>query len=187
MKEQNRREFLKRTGLVTGVSLLAGAGVSWGQGSEAKSGNVGIAKPSRLRCEYLDDPESIDFASPGLSWEVMTDDPVARAVDQTAYQLFAASSLDLINVNRGDLWDSGKVESDRTVGVAHGGTPLGSRAGCYWKVRIWDQHGNVSKWSQTAKFSEGFPKTNLSDVTTPTPIIYQGVRHRISRTTSASP
>lgn len=101
MKGQNRREFLKRTGLVTGVSLLAGAGVSWGQGSEAKSGNVGIAKPSRLRCEYLDDPESIDFAPPGLSWEVMTDDQVARAVDQTAYQVFAASSLYWINVNRG--------------------------------------------------------------------------------------
>jgi alpha-L-rhamnosidase len=105
-----------------------------------------------LRCEYLTDPLGIDASNPRLSWILSSDQ---RGERQTAYQILVASSLDLLNANTGDLWDSGKVISDETSQIAYGGEPLGSRQNCFWKVRTWDHDGNPSAWSSTARWQMG--------------------------------
>ena len=50
----------------------------------------------------------------------------------------------------GDLWDTGKVESDRSVHVEYARRALMSRMWCYWKVRVWDDRGQCSAWSAPA-------------------------------------
>jgi alpha-L-rhamnosidase len=103
------------------------------------------AEVTNLRCEYLEDPLGIDVAKPRLSWKLETGNwkletgnlKLERGIKQTAYQVLVASSEELLNKDQGDLWDSGKVESDQSIQVEYKGKPLQSRIQCYWKVRAW--------------------------------------------------
>jgi len=108
--------------------------------------------PERLRCEYLQNPQGIEETVPRLSWIVTS---TQRGQKQTAYQILVASSAKILAENDGDLWDTGKVESDETVNIPYDGRPLASRMMCYWKVRSWDKDREPSAWSAPAKWSMG--------------------------------
>ncbi|HOL31018.1 MAG TPA: family 78 glycoside hydrolase catalytic domain [Anaerohalosphaeraceae bacterium] len=108
--------------------------------------------PVLLRCEYRTDPIGIDIISPRFSWQLQSDQ---RGQKQTAYQIYVASDLQLLQNNQPDMWDSGKVQSDETAAVAYAGKPLASDSVYFWKVRLWDKDGNSSPWSLPAKWSMG--------------------------------
>jgi len=105
-----------------------------------------------LRTDSQVNPINVDSAQPQLAWQI---DSATRAYRQSVYQIIVSSSLELLNANHGDLWDSGKVASARSVQVTYGGVPLQSRTDCYWKVRVWDSHGRVSAWSSPAAWRMG--------------------------------
>lgn len=105
-----------------------------------------------LRCEQLTDPLGIDADAPRLNWNLESDQ---RAQVQSAYRILVASSRELLDQGRGDLWDSGKVGSDQCVQIAYAGKPLASHAQCWWKVRVWDRDGRESSWSKPARWSMG--------------------------------
>jgi len=67
-----------------------------------------------LRCEYLQDPIGIDVQNPRLSWKIKSDQGNQQ---QIAYQILAATKLELLNKNSGDAWDSGKVYSDQSIHI----------------------------------------------------------------------
>lgn len=108
-----------------------------------------------LRTEYRVDPRGIDATQPRLSWLVTPVNPAARGVRQTAFQVQAASSADALAAGRADLWDSGKVDSPRSIQVVYAGKPLASGAQVYWKVRVWDEKDAASPWSDPARWSMG--------------------------------
>ncbi|MGW0087327.1 family 78 glycoside hydrolase catalytic domain [Streptomyces sp. NPDC003393] len=54
-----------------------------------------------------------------------------------------------------DVWDSGKVGSDQSVDVGYGGPALTSHTGYHWSVRVWDDQGTASGWSDDATFETG--------------------------------
>ncbi len=105
-----------------------------------------------LRCEYRVNPLGIDVVRPRLSWVLESS---RRCQKQTAYRLLVASSAKNLKESRGDLLDTGKVESDRSIHVEYGGWPLKSRMRCYWKVKVWDKDGRDSQWSRLALWSMG--------------------------------
>lgn len=105
-----------------------------------------------LRCEYLIDPMGIDEIQPRLSWVIRSDD---RAQIQTAYQILVADSAQALAENRASFWDSGKVASGNSTAVVYAGNSLDSGQRFFWKVRVWDKHGNPSGWSSPAKWSTG--------------------------------
>ncbi len=105
-----------------------------------------------LRCEYLSNPLGIDVVKPRLSWTLA---PGPRGRQQSAYQVLVASNPVDLQQNHGDLWDSGKVNSDQTAFVAYAGQPLASGAHAWWKVRVWDQDGHATPWSAPAHWSIG--------------------------------
>jgi alpha-L-rhamnosidase len=94
-----------------------------------------------LRCEYRSNPAEIDEKRPRLGW-VLTSSQ--RNQVQSAYQVLVATSEAALANDRGDLWNSGKVVSSRSVHVVYDGKPLASRTICYWKTRVWDGEGRVS-------------------------------------------
>ncbi|HWQ90581.1 MAG TPA: family 78 glycoside hydrolase catalytic domain, partial [Clostridia bacterium] len=108
--------------------------------------------PARLRCEYLEQPLAIDTAQPRLNWVV---ESAERGQRQTACRILVASSAALLEKHRGDLWDSGKMETDQTVHVVYAGKPLRSGQDCYWKVQVWDKDGQPSAWSPVARWAMG--------------------------------
>jgi alpha-L-rhamnosidase len=108
--------------------------------------------PGRLRCEYRQDPVGIDEAVPRLSWIVASDE---RGQKQTAYRILVATSTGQLAEDRGDQWDSGKVDGGQTVNVEYRGAKLTSRQVCHWKVQVWDKEGQPSDWSAPAFWSMG--------------------------------
>lgn len=108
--------------------------------------------PHNLTCEYLVNPLGIDVLRPRLSWILESKE---RQQKQTAYQILVSSSREKLDGDEGDLWDSGKVDSDQSVHVEYRGKELTSRQRCWWKARVWDKDGMMSPWSQSAKWSMG--------------------------------
>ena len=53
------------------------------------------------------------------------------------------------------MWDSGRVESDQSVHVVYAGTPLKSQQRYFWKVRVWDQDGQPTPYSEPAWWEMG--------------------------------
>ncbi|MGB6931901.1 MAG: family 78 glycoside hydrolase catalytic domain [Acidobacteriaceae bacterium] len=111
--------------------------------------------PAKLRCEYAVNPLGIDETEPRLSWIVEAATPELRALRQSAYQIVASSSRENCDSGNGDLWDTGKVDSDRSIQIEYRGKPLVSRQSVWWKVRTWDQDGRRSNWSETATWTMG--------------------------------
>jgi len=112
--------------------------------------------PVNLRTEYRVEPQGVDVAQPRLSWTL---DSASRAQSQSAYQILVASSRTVLDGGHADLWDSGKVASSATFGVAYAGKPLSSHLRCYWKVKVWDGHNTPSNWSPAASWTVGFLHT----------------------------
>jgi alpha-L-rhamnosidase len=96
------------------------------------------------------DPLGVDAARPALGW--IPDAPEAQT--QTAFRVIVGS-LDGLDRDHGDRWDSGPVPSEACEGVPYAGTPLTSRERCFWKVRLWDRTGRPGPWSDPAVFEMG--------------------------------
>ncbi|MGO9262250.1 MAG: family 78 glycoside hydrolase catalytic domain [Bryobacteraceae bacterium] len=126
--------------------ILSAAVTLWGASS---------VRPERLRCEYRVNPAGIDAAEPRLSWVLAPANPKARGLRQTAYRVLVASTGQALRGNTGDLWDSGKVESDQSIQVVYRGKPLTSGVAAFWEVQVWDQDGHASDWSAAAGWSMG--------------------------------
>lgn len=107
---------------------------------------------THLRCEYRTDPLGIDILQPRLSWVLQSS---VRGQKQTAYRVLVADNRASLDQNEGNLWDSGKVESDETIHILYQGKPMTSRTHCYWKVCAWDKEGQQSPWSEVASWSMG--------------------------------
>ena len=70
--------------------------------------------PVGLRCEYRADPLGIDERFPRLSWALESE---GRGQVQSAYRVLVARSEEDLESEANLLWDSGRVESGRTIGV----------------------------------------------------------------------
>lgn len=119
-----------------------------GQGVVAKAS----FHPVQLKCEHKFSPLGVEMSSPRFAWWV---DASERGFKQAAYQIMVASAEDKLSGKQPDVWNSGKVTSAENFFVAYAGKPLQSAQRYYWKVRIWDQSGKASAWSEAATFVTG--------------------------------
>ena len=91
------------------------------------------------KCEQRSCPLGIDVPRPVLGWTLASS---RRGDRQTAYQILAASDASLLaEGGKPDLWDSGKVDSDNSLGIIYAGKPLTSGLRVWWQVRVWDRDG----------------------------------------------
>jgi alpha-L-rhamnosidase len=104
--------------------------------------------PAGLRCAHLVNPLGVAPARVRLSWVL---EGTGRL--QRAYQVQVMHNEQwLTSPAEGLTWDSGRVESGASADVAYAGRPL-TRGGRYaWKVRVWDDDGQLSEWSEPASF-----------------------------------
>ncbi|TDX01388.1 alpha-L-rhamnosidase [Dinghuibacter silviterrae] len=102
-----------------------------------------------LRCEGRVNPMGIDAPRPVLSW-VLTGNE--RGIRQVAYQV-------IVSGKKGERWNSGKVTSNRSIGIPYKGKALESREALTWKVRVWTNYG-VSAWSAPAHWTMGLLRSS---------------------------
>jgi hypothetical protein len=93
----------------------------------------------------------IEDRHPRLSWRLASDVP---GQVQTAYRVVVSESSDALESTSGSYWDTGKV-SRSAQHVRYGGEPLSAGTTYFWKVMVWDQDGQGSSWSASAKFTTG--------------------------------
>lgn len=106
----------------------------------------------RMRTEYLTEPLGIDQPRPRFSW-LLEDEGYGKR--QTAYRLLAASDPMLLEEDRPDLWDSGRIQSAATSQIRYGGRSLAFGQKVYWRCVSFDEAGAASR-SDVASFTLGF-------------------------------
>lgn len=136
------------------ISLAASAFLLLASFHPAKENSPNLVV-TQLRCEYLTNPLGIDVAQPRLSWVLETANDSSRGQRQTAYQIIVAKTSEKLNADQGDAWNSGKTSSDQTIQLPYAGEALESKGTYYWKVRVWDESGHPSNWSDAAFWSVG--------------------------------
>ena len=117
------------------------------------------AIPVNLSCDFWTNPQGIDVPNPVLSWTIQTQSDI-RAMHQSAYQVLVASSFENLKKGDGDLWNSGKVQSDHMGQITYAGKTLQSSQQCWWKVKIWSEKGIESAWSETSQWTMGILNPN---------------------------
>lgn len=106
-----------------------------------------------MRCEHLENPIAIDTVKPMLSWWYLAP---RRGQRSMSAHIQVASRPELLRVGRPDLWDSGaKTLPHGDPWLTYAGRPLRSRQQCHWRVRVRDEQGRWSIWSQPAQFGIG--------------------------------
>jgi alpha-L-rhamnosidase len=108
--------------------------------------------PVNLKLDYAVDPVGTDNTAPAFSWELVS---AERSRFQSAYRVLVASSKEKCVQGVGDIWDSGKRDSNRANGVRFDGSPLKSARKYWWSVNVWDQNDNESGFAEPAHFITG--------------------------------
>ncbi|WP_308290241.1 family 78 glycoside hydrolase catalytic domain [Mumia sp. zg.B53] len=141
--------------LVAAAALLLGLQTPAAATIDASASTAATASSApptvgALRVNGTENPLGIDGRKPRLGWQLDAD---RRGVTQSAYQVRVARSE--ARLSDPDVWDSGKVESRQSVEVPYGGPALASGTGYVWSVRVWDDTGAASSWSDPATFETG--------------------------------
>ncbi len=153
VERKSRSGVSRRTvlGGAAGAAVVAGGPFAAGAAADGDGGDGagrGI-RPVRLTTEHLVEPLGIDAGAPRLGWRLAAD---GRDRRQTAYRIVVASGREGAAAGRGDVWDSGRVESAEQSARVYEGPPLASRTRYHWAVRAWDEGGRPGPWSEVSWF-----------------------------------
>lgn len=102
-----------------------------------------------MLCEHAETFVVINTPMPRFGWKLESN---INGAYQTAYEIMLSSKPALLDENNPDMWNSHKVVSSQSHYIVYEGNPLKKGCGYYWKVRVWDNTGKPSEWSQTASF-----------------------------------
>lgn len=117
--------------------------------SSAQTNQSSNLRITELRCEQRSEPLNVDTDKPRFSWILESDQ---RGAGQSAFELMAATSADLLASERADLWKSGKQTSGESHLIEFAGSPLKSNQQVFWTVRVWDENGHPTPWSKPSRF-----------------------------------
>jgi alpha-L-rhamnosidase len=104
----------------------------------------------------VSNPLAVDRDAVRFTWRQAD---AGRGAVQTAYQILVATSRKHLAAGKGDLWDSDKVESDRSAAVAYSGAALPAATRLWWKVREWNKAGKPGPFSAPAWFDSGLEQS----------------------------
>ena len=107
---------------------------------------MGNLQATKLTCEYRANPLGIGVPNPRLSWQLESD---RRGTLQQGYRLIVSVEADAPGTS---LWDTGYVASEESIQIEYAGPALRSRTCYVWKVKVWDDAGRESDWSEEAWF-----------------------------------
>lgn len=106
---------------------------------------------SSLTCEYRVNPIGLDTTQPRFTWQLESD---LKHTIQSAYHIQVSRVENSFEPSR-LVWDSGHIQSEQSVLVVYEGQELLARNRYFYRVKVWDQSGLQSPWSDTAFWEMG--------------------------------
>lgn len=106
---------------------------------------------AELQTEHQVNPTSLSTTTPRLSWKIKSQ---LKNTLQTAYDIRVGTDKSGLAAGKNLVW-TGSVKSEQSVLVPYAGSALQSKTRYYWQVRIKDNHGNTSAWSNVQFFQTG--------------------------------
>jgi alpha-L-rhamnosidase len=103
-----------------------------------------------LTCEHKKDPIGLDVKQPRFSWKI---NGTGNNIMQSAYSVRVSTDQKFSSTKI--VWQTGKTESEESILQAYAGTDLKSGQRYFWQVKIWDNKGRESKWSDVAFWEMG--------------------------------
>jgi alpha-L-rhamnosidase len=119
-------------------------------GSCARHDNMLVVEKTTLN--FSENPLGIESMSPGFAWQLRSD---LRDQSQSAYQIVVSDNKKDIDASTGNIWNSGRIASAKSLLVPYLGPKLLPAKKYFWKVKVWNQDGKESSWSKTAWFLTG--------------------------------
>ena len=95
-----------------------------------------------LTVEYKTEPLGLDDTHPRFSWKLRTE---KKNTLQAAYRLTVTGG--------GETWDTGRVESERSILIAYAGPALKPRTEYAWSVTAWTDQGEEA--AASSRFETG--------------------------------
>jgi len=105
--------------------------------------------PVGLRCAHQVNPLGIAPDRVRMSWALRG---LGTGRAQRAYQVLVAPDGEQLSEDGNLSWDSGRVESASSGDICYAGEALARGARYTWQVRVWDDQGQASGWSDSAAF-----------------------------------
>ncbi|HPT22640.1 MAG TPA: alpha-L-rhamnosidase N-terminal domain-containing protein, partial [Bacteroidales bacterium] len=103
-----------------------------------------------LTCEHATNPLGIEVAQPRFSWKITG---TGNNIMQTAYSIRVATDR---KFSSGKIvWQVEKTASDESILQNYKGSQLKSGQRYFWQVKVWDNKGRSSKWSEPVFFEMG--------------------------------
>ena len=137
-----------------GAALILAA---WFHAGAGAAGAAHLLRPSALRCDGKSEPAAVAHAHPEFSWRLAAASPALHGVSQSAYRIQVAASegsFAPVEGAQGILWDTGKIASAATAGIAYAGAVLEPQRAYAWRVEVWDEQQRASGWSATAHWTQ---------------------------------
>jgi alpha-L-rhamnosidase len=100
---------------------------------------------SELQVDYQTQPLGIDVEIPRFSWQMVASTS-ERGISQNAFQIVVTDEKGTV------VWDSGKVESDSSLGIPYEGEKLLPKTKYNYTITVWNQNGKTltnSSWFET--------------------------------------
>ncbi|WP_428312897.1 family 78 glycoside hydrolase catalytic domain [Hydrocarboniphaga sp.] len=131
------------------VLLLAAlVGVAVAALQPAQAGGTGELSVAGTTTNARTRPLGIGVDDISLAWTLAAS---VRGAHQQAYQVRVGTQP-----GSADIWDSGKLKSDRQIDVTLPATlKLQPATRYHWQVRAWDRHGRAGAWSAPDWFETG--------------------------------
>jgi len=117
--------------------------------------------PVNLTAEMAENPLTVVQDQPRLSWQLVSKESNSS---QIGYQILVGSSEEKLKEDFGDIWDSGRINSNKNLQISYGGSPLKNETKYFWKVKVWNQEGEMSKWSKNAFFRTAPLESELNPI-----------------------
>ncbi|KRE52226.1 family 78 glycoside hydrolase catalytic domain [Paenibacillus sp. Soil724D2] len=104
-----------------------------------------------LTCEYRVNPIGLDTTQPRFTWQLESD---IKHTIQSAYHIQVSRVENSFEPSR-LVWDSGHIQSEQSVLVVYEGQEMLARNRYFYRVKVWDQSGLQSPWSEIAFWEMG--------------------------------
>jgi len=113
-----------------------------------------LPPPHNLLCNNRPHPLGVTSFQPQLQFTI------PGGLMAQYIQIQVATLPEILERHKGDVWDTGKIQSSDSI-IRYQGNSLQSSAKYYWRIRYWDSKDQISDYSEINHWEMGLLRDSL--------------------------